>query len=61
MLPTGQQAKFGAGLGVHTFLRAQQLIDYDQDALAQVADFAQVFAKSEGLPAHGEAISARFD
>jgi histidinol dehydrogenase len=61
VLPTGQQAKFGAGLGVHTFLRAQQLIDYDQDALAQVADFAQVFAKSEGLPAHGEAISARFD
>ena len=60
VLPTGQQAKFGAGLGVHTFLRAQQIIDYDRDALAQVAELAQVFANSEGLPAHGEAISARF-
>jgi histidinol dehydrogenase len=61
VLPTGQQAKFGAGLGVHTFLRAQQMIDYDKDALAQVADLAQVFANAEGLPAHGEAIAARFD
>jgi histidinol dehydrogenase len=61
VLPTGQQAKFGAGLGVHTFLRAQQLIDYDRDALAEVADLARIFANSEGLPAHGEAISARFD
>jgi histidinol dehydrogenase len=61
VLPTGQQAKFGAGLGVLSFLRAQQVIDYDQSALDSIADLVDDFAKSEGLPAHGEAIIARRD
>jgi histidinol dehydrogenase len=59
VLPTGQQAKFGAGLGVLSFLRAQQVIDYDKNALLAVADLVDGFAQSEGLPAHGEAIIAR--
>jgi histidinol dehydrogenase len=61
VLPTGQQAKFGAGLGVHTFLRAQQLIDYSQDALAEVSSKLQVFAAAEGLSGHGDAVAARFN
>jgi histidinol dehydrogenase len=61
VLPTGQQAKFGAGLGVHTFLRAQQVIDYDRDALGQIAAYAVDFSNAEGLPAHGQAITARFE
>ncbi len=61
VLPTGQQAKFGAGLGVHTFLRAQQVIEYDQQALGAIATRVRDFAESEHLPAHGEAITARFD
>lgn len=61
VLPTGQQAKFGAGLGVHTFLRAQQLIDYNKDALAEVSSKVQVFAAAEGLSAHGDAVAARFN
>jgi histidinol dehydrogenase len=61
VLPTGQQAKFGAGLGVHTFLRAQQLIDYNQDALAEVSSKLQVFADAEGLSGHGDAVAARFN
>lgn len=60
VLPTGQQAKFGSGLGVHTFLRPQQIIDYDREGLASVADLVSKFANAEGLPAHGEAIQARF-
>ena len=60
VLPTGQQAKFGAGLGVHTFLRAQQIIDYNKDALAEVSSQVQVFAEAEGLSAHGDAVAARF-
>lgn len=60
VLPTGQQAKFGAGLGVLSFLRAQQIIDYDETGLAAIASLVDDFAKSEGLPAHGEAITARF-
>jgi histidinol dehydrogenase len=60
VLPTGQQAKFGAGLGVSSFLRAQQVIDYDQVGLEAIGNLVNEFAKSEGLPAHGEAITARF-
>ncbi|CAB4630483.1 unannotated protein [freshwater metagenome] len=59
VLPTGQQAKFGAGLGVLSFLRAQQVIDYDEAGLAAIGELVNEFAKSEGLPAHGEAIVAR--
>jgi histidinol dehydrogenase len=59
VLPTGQQAKFGAGLGVLSFLRAQQVIDYSETALSAIAQLVDDFAKSEGLPAHGEAITAR--
>ena len=60
VLPTGQQAKFSSGLGVHTFLRAQQVIDYSRSGLQQVADLVADFSASEGLPAHGEAVTARF-
>jgi histidinol dehydrogenase len=61
VLPTGQQAKFGAGLGVLSFLRAQQIIDYDRDGLEAIANLVANFADSEGLPAHGEAVTARFN
>lgn len=61
VLPTGQQAKFGAGLGVHTFLRPQQVIDYSRDALAAINDQIVRFAESEQLPAHGDAVRVRFE
>lgn len=61
VLPTGQQAKFGSGLGVHTFLRPQQIIDYDKTGLSAVAELVADFSEAEGLPAHGEAVTARFE
>ena len=61
VLPTGQAAKFSSGLGVHSFMRAQQVIDYNRAGLAEIADLVANFAEAEGLPAHGEAITARFD
>lgn len=61
VLPTGGQAKFNSGLGVHSFLRAQQVIDYSKAGLEQVAGLVERFAAAEGLPAHGEAITARFE
>ncbi|MGO1769818.1 MAG: histidinol dehydrogenase, partial [Microbacterium sp.] len=60
VLPTGGQARYAAGLGASTFLRPQQLIDYSRDALAQVADGIVALARAESLPAHGEAVEARF-
>jgi histidinol dehydrogenase len=60
VLPTGGCAHFTSGLGVHSFLRAVQVIEYDADALAEVADRIVALADAEGLPAHGEAVRARF-
>lgn len=60
VLPTGGCAHFASGLGVHSFLRAVQVVEYDADALAAVADRVVALADAEGLPAHGEAVRARF-
>ncbi|MFS0704529.1 histidinol dehydrogenase [Cellulomonas sp. 179-A 9B4 NHS] len=60
VLPTGGCAHFASGLGVHSFVRAVQVVEYDADALAEVADRVVALADAEGLPAHGEAVRARF-
>ena len=60
VLPTGGQARFGSGLGVHTFLRPQQVIQYSESALSEVSNNVVSIADSEGLQAHGEAIKIRF-
>ena len=59
VLPTSQQAKFGSGLGVHSFLRAVQVIDYSEPALAEIAERIRLFADEEGLPSHGDAVQIR--
>ena len=46
-------------LGVHAFVRSVQVVEYDEPALAAVADAIVVLAQAEGLPAHGEAVRAR--
>jgi histidinol dehydrogenase len=60
VLPTGGQARFGSGLGVHTFLRPQQVVEYSESALSKVSTNVVAIADSEGLEAHGEAIKIRF-
>lgn len=60
VLPTGGQARYAAGLSAATFLRPQQVIEYDRDALAAVRDAIVTLAEAEALPAHGEAITVRF-
>jgi histidinol dehydrogenase len=61
VLPTGGAAKFSSGLGVHTFLRPQQAIDYSAAALSELSKSLPVFASAEDLPAHGEAVNKRFE
>lgn len=61
VLPTMGTAAHGSGLGVHSFLKVSQVIDYDRQGLAEVADHVRVLASSEGLPAHGEAVRLRFE
>lgn len=61
VLPTGGQARYAPGLGAYTFLRPQQLIEYDRAALRAVQERIVALAVAEDLPAHGEAVTARFD
>jgi histidinol dehydrogenase len=60
VLPTGGQARFSPGLGAYSFLRPQQVIRYDRDALGAVAERIVALSGAEDLPAHGEAVTARF-
>ena len=60
VLPTGGTARFAAGLSVRPFLRQQQVVDYDLDALREARPVVRALADAEGLPAHGDAVDARF-
>ncbi|GAA2728662.1 histidinol dehydrogenase [Cellulomonas aerilata] len=60
VLPTGGCAHFASALGVHSFVKAVQVIEYDFAALQAVADRIGALADAEDLPAHGEAVRARF-
>ncbi|GLU90233.1 histidinol dehydrogenase [Agromyces sp. NBRC 114283] len=60
VLPTGGQARHAAGLSAATFLRPQQIVRYDERALREVAPVIAALSAEEDLPAHGEAVTARF-
>jgi len=60
VLPTGGQSRFASGLGAYTFLRPQQVIRYDRAALQEVEQRLVALSRAEDLPAHGDAVSARF-
>jgi histidinol dehydrogenase len=59
VLPTGGCACHSSGLGVHTFLRSVQVVEYSKAALASIADTVTTLAAAEDLPAHGTAITVR--
>lgn len=61
VLPTGGQARYRAGLSAATFLKPQQVIRYERAGLEPIAARIEQFAAVEGLPAHGAAISVRFE
>lgn len=61
VLPTGGQSRFSSGLGAYTFLRPQQVITYDRAALQAVQAQIVALSTAEDLPAHGAAVTARFE
>ena len=61
VLPTGGCACHSSGLSVQTFLRGLHFVSYSERALREIAASVITFAQAEDLPAHGEAITARFD
>ncbi|MFE4057977.1 histidinol dehydrogenase [Streptomyces sp. NPDC059096] len=60
VLPTGGCACHSSGLSVQSFLRGIHIVDYSEDALAEVAHHVVTLAEAEDLPAHGAALKARF-
>ncbi|ONI88519.1 histidinol dehydrogenase [Saccharothrix sp. ALI-22-I] len=60
VLPTAGCARHSSGLSVQTFLRGIHVIDYSEDALREVAPHVVALANAEDLPAHGQAVTARF-
>ncbi|MEZ2188820.1 histidinol dehydrogenase [Corynebacterium sp. CCM 9204] len=61
VLPTSGTARHSSGLNTRTFLKAVHLINYDESALKNIAGTVVALADAEDLPAHGEAIRARFE
>ncbi|MFF4600869.1 histidinol dehydrogenase [Amycolatopsis sp. NPDC001319] len=60
VLPTAGFARHSSGLSVQSFLKGIHVVDYSEDALRQVAGHVVALADAEDLPAHGEAVTARF-
>jgi len=61
VLPTGGCACHSSGLSVRAFLKSVHVVEYDRDALIEVADHVLTLAEAEDLPAHGAAVRARLE
>ena len=61
VLPTGGCACHSSGLSVQTFLKGVNFIEYDEASFTDIAHTVITLANAEDLPAHGEAMSARFE
>jgi histidinol dehydrogenase len=60
VLPTGGCARHQSGLSVQSFLRGIHVVEYDEAALRDAAAHVVTLATAEDLPAHGQAVTARF-
>jgi histidinol dehydrogenase len=60
VLPTGGCARHSSGLSVQSFLRGIHVVEYDEAALKDAAGHVVALANAEDLPAHGDAVKARF-
>ena len=61
VLPTNGTAKFFSPLGVDDFIKKSSLISYSREALEEIHEDIIRFAKAEGLTAHANSISVRFE
>lgn len=61
VLPTGGCACHSSGLSVATFLKGVSFIEYNESAFKEIAQSVITLAEAEDLPAHGQAMSARFE
>lgn len=61
VLPTNGTAKFFSPLGVDDFIKKSSIIYYSREALSEIHEDIESFAKSESLTAHANSIAVRFE
>lgn len=61
ILPTNGTAKFFSPLSVDDFIKKSSIISYSREALQPIYKDITTFANSEGLTAHANSISIRFE
>jgi histidinol dehydrogenase len=61
VLPTGGCACHSSGLSVRSFRKALHVIEYDEQALRDVAPHVVTLAEAEDLPGHGAAVRVRVE
>ena len=61
VLPTAGCACHSSGLSVRAFLKTVQVVDYSEQALAEVGRQVVTLADAEDLPGHGDAIRIRLE
>ena len=61
VLPTNGTAKFFSPLSVDDFIKKSSIISYSKEALKPIYPDIVRFAKAEGLTAHANSISVRFE
>ncbi len=59
VLPTAGSARHSSGLSVQSFLRGIHVVEYDANALRDVAPHVLALSAAEDLPGHGDAIRVR--
>lgn len=59
VMPTSGAARFGSGVGVHSFLKTIPIVALGDDRSAELSESAALIARAEGLTAHAEAAEIR--
>ena len=59
VMPTGGTARFGSGIGVHSFVKISPVVAIDEAASQALSGAASLVARAEGLTAHAEAAEVR--
>ena len=60
-LPTSGTARFRGGLTTSSFLVPVNFVEYEREALVELADSVRILAEAEHLPAHWRAVEVRLD
>ncbi len=61
VLPTNGTARFFSPLGVDDFIKKSSIVYYSKEALSEIHEDIEAFAKAEQLTAHANSIHVRFE